>query len=166
MHVITATVCPSALPTLLHSRRAAADLVRSLTERFPAEVSRLFTGYIGESLLLSCRQGLRCISIGPILRHVWKRASGGSVSSCRPSFPAPLALHPLLPAAAAVLPAAAILPALFPDALGTLFPAAAALAEYAANPAAGWRAKDCAIYMVTALSVKVGADNGMEKQGR
>lgn len=58
-------------------RRAAADLVRSLTERFPAEVSRLFTGYI-----------------------------------------------------------------------------AAALAEYAANPAAGWRAKDCAIYMVTALSVK------------
>ncbi|GFR48907.1 hypothetical protein Agub_g10856 [Astrephomene gubernaculifera] len=58
-------------------RRAAADLVRSLTERFPAEVSRLFTGYI-----------------------------------------------------------------------------TAALADYASNPAANWRSKDCAIYMVTALSVK------------
>ncbi|KAG2501736.1 hypothetical protein HYH03_000236 [Edaphochlamys debaryana] len=58
-------------------RRAAADLVRSLTERFPAEVSRLFTGYI-----------------------------------------------------------------------------TAALADYAASPAANWRSKDCAIYMVTALSVR------------
>ncbi|KAG2451269.1 hypothetical protein HYH02_003876 [Chlamydomonas schloesseri] len=58
-------------------RRAAADLVRSLTDRFPAEVSRLFTGYI-----------------------------------------------------------------------------TAALADYSAAPAANWRSKDCAIYMVTALSVK------------
>ncbi|GIL79702.1 hypothetical protein Vretimale_12351 [Volvox reticuliferus] len=58
-------------------RRAAADLVRSLTERFPAEISRLFTGYI-----------------------------------------------------------------------------TAALADYAASPSTNWRSKDCAIYMVTALSVK------------
>lgn len=29
-------------------RRAAADLVRALTERYPAEVARLFTGYIGK----------------------------------------------------------------------------------------------------------------------
>lgn len=27
-------------------RRAAADLVKSLTERFPAEVTQLFTGYV------------------------------------------------------------------------------------------------------------------------
>lgn len=27
-------------------RRAAADLVRSLTDKFPAQVSQLFTGYV------------------------------------------------------------------------------------------------------------------------
>lgn len=27
-------------------RRAAADLVKSLTEKFPAEVTQLFTGYV------------------------------------------------------------------------------------------------------------------------
>jgi exportin-2 (importin alpha re-exporter) len=33
-------------------------------------------------------------------------------------------------------------------------PAAAALADYAANPSVNWRSKDLAVYMVTALSIK------------
>lgn len=58
-------------------RRAAADLVRSLTEKFPAEVTQLFTGYVKSML-----------------------------------------------------------------------------AEYAANPAQGWKSKDTAIYLVLALTVQ------------
>ncbi|GAB4819020.1 hypothetical protein N2152v2_006066 [Parachlorella kessleri] len=58
-------------------RRAASELVKSLTERFPAEVTELFTGYVG-----------------------------------------------------------------------------AMLAEAALSPQHNWRAKDCAIYLVTALTVR------------
>ncbi|KAI3438113.1 hypothetical protein D9Q98_000554 [Chlorella vulgaris] len=58
-------------------RRAASELVKSLTDQFPEQVTQLFSGYVG-----------------------------------------------------------------------------AMLAEYAGSPAAHWRAKDCAIYLVTALAVR------------
>ncbi|KAK9829548.1 hypothetical protein WJX72_006417 [[Myrmecia] bisecta] len=58
-------------------RRAAADLVKSLTEKFPAEVTQMFSGYVG-----------------------------------------------------------------------------AMLSEYATNPAQNWKSKDCAIYLVMALTVR------------
>lgn len=68
-------------------RRAAADLVKSLTERFPGEVTQLFSSYV--------------------------------------------------------------------DAM---------LQEYARNPAANWKSKDCAIYLVTALTVtsKTGAQGATQ----
>lgn len=58
-------------------RRAASELVKSLTDRFPQQVTELFSGYVG-----------------------------------------------------------------------------AMLAEYAASPGANWKAKDCAMYLVTALTVR------------